>query len=462
MIFWVTILAAILRLYRVEPNLVFHGELGDNYLAIKNITSSGQIPTLGPATSHPWLSFGPLFYWLMSPVMALSKFNPVSGAYFMTLVQILLVVINYIVIKRIFTKRVAQISSFFIAISPLFISLTRESRFFSLVTFFFYPFLYFLISGNLFLCGLSFGVMLNFHLTPIVLIPPALIYLVKRKTSFRSYLQLGLGFLIPSLPFIIYNFTHGFEMLKNFTLWIPYRVAGFVGAVPKNSPTWTTLMNNLYSLGGFVSSSFLYRFAFGSVFVLIVFAYVIYVVKKNWSSHKISNEFLLVLMFIFGYAGIFIHGNPPSHYYLPLYSMPIIFVSIILSKIKSKELISGILVIVAVLNLRYFFSKSWFYQDTSKIFDNKEVPYELQLEAAGVIAKDADGRKFSLKRVGQYDYFEKNYSQNYIYLLNLDGNEPVDNSRIIYTIWEKPIESANQEMKIYEKGGLSITKVVKE
>lgn len=460
MILIITILSAILRLYRLEPNLVFHGELGDNYLVIKNFLIANQIPLLGPATSHPWLSFGPLFYWLMAPVLSFFKFNPVVGAYFIALTQILLVVVNYYVIKRLFSRKAAQISSFLISISPLFVNLTRQSRFFSLVTLFFYPFLYFLITDNLFLCGLSFGIMLNFHLTPIILVPPILIYLIKKKTKFRGYGQAVLGLLVPSLPFIIYNFTNGFEMLRNFVLWIPYRVAGFVGVVPKNSPTWTTIMNNFYSLGGFISASFVYRFAFGSVFVLSVFVYTVYMIKKNWNANKISSEFLLVLMFLFGYAGIFIHGSPPSHYYLPLYVLPILFVSLMLARLKSKELVAGILLVVAVLNLRYFFSKQWFYQNTAQIYENKEVPYEIQLHIAAAINKDADGRNFSLKRVGQYDYFDKNYSQNYIYLLWWKGNEPVEGSKLIYTVYEKSGELTDGEKKIFGEGGIFVTKKI--
>ncbi len=460
MIFLIAILAAFLRFYRIVPNLVFHGELGDNYLAIKDFITSGQIPLLGPATSHPWLSFGPLYYWIMAPVLNMFKYDPVSGTYLIAATQVILVLVNFYFVNKLFSKKAALISSFIISISPLFINLARQSRFYSLVTVLFYPFVYTLITGNLFWCGFIFGAMLNFHLTPIVFVPTIIIYLVKKKIEFKKIGHFLIGLIIPSIPFLIYNFTHGLTMVKNLSLWLPYRVAGFVGVVPKNSPTNITILNNFYTLGGFVSGAFVYRFLFGAIFVIAVFIYIVWQVKKNWKVKKIDNEFLLVLIFIFGYAGIFIHGNPPIHYYLPLYALPIIFVSLVLARIKSREIIIVILAILTILNFKFYFSKEWFNQDTTKIYPNKEVPYSLQLEATTAIYKDADGRKYSLGRVGDYDYFDQNYSQNYKYLLWWKGQAPVDDSKLKYTIYEGQSGMEEGESMIFEKGGITVTKQI--
>lgn len=457
MILLIVILAAFLRLYRIEPNLVFHGELGDNYLAIKSIVESGQIPLLGPPTSHPWLSFGPLYYYLMAPVMSFANFNPTAGSYFFALSQIALIVINFLVIGKLFGRRVGMVSSALFAVSPLFVNLARQSRFYSLVTVLFYPFFYFLVSGNLFLAGLMFGAMINFHLTPIIFIPPVAIYLLRKKTNIRSYLVFLAGLIIPNIPFVIYNVSNGFAMIKNFSLWIPYRVAGFVGVVPKNSPTWVTILNNFYSLFGVISNSFFYRPLFGTIFIVFVLGFVFWMFKKNWNTKNISSEFLLVLLFVFGYAAIFIHGNPPIHYYLPLYVFPIIFFSLIVTKIKSDKIIVPIIFLIYVLNFRFFFSERWFYQDTSKIYPNKEVPYALQLMAADEILKDSGGNSFSMKRVGEYDYFDQNYSQNYKYLLTWKGGNLKDNSNIVYTIYELKIPEENT-LKIFDEGGVIVTK----
>lgn len=120
-----------LRFFRLPENMVFHGELGHNYLAIKNMFETGTIPLLGPPTSHPWLSFGPLYYWLFGPILRVFGGNPAIGAYFFAVLGVVLVFVNYLVVGKFLGKKTALISSFLIAVSPLFLEITRSARFFS-------------------------------------------------------------------------------------------------------------------------------------------------------------------------------------------------------------------------------------------------------------------------------------------------------------------------------------------
>lgn len=150
-------LGIFLRFYRIRENLVFHGELGSNYLDIKNFISKGEIPLLGPPTSHPWLSFGPLFYWLFAPILVLFNYNPVSGANFMAVAGSLVIVLNFIVSERLFDKKIAAISSLLLAISPQFVTLTRESRFFFSSSFIFLSLFILFCKNEAFLVRPIFG-----------------------------------------------------------------------------------------------------------------------------------------------------------------------------------------------------------------------------------------------------------------------------------------------------------------
>lgn len=123
-------IAVFLRLYRIENNFIFSGEVGHNFLAIKNAILMHQIPLLGPPTSHPWLYFGPLFYWFFGHVLWFSGFNPLSGVYFSAVVSVLTILLNYIIIRKIFSVKIALLSTFLIAISPLWLQFTRDARFF--------------------------------------------------------------------------------------------------------------------------------------------------------------------------------------------------------------------------------------------------------------------------------------------------------------------------------------------
>jgi len=49
----VVALGIFLRFFQIEERLVFHGEIGHNYLAIKNFIEAEQIPLLGPPNLPP-------------------------------------------------------------------------------------------------------------------------------------------------------------------------------------------------------------------------------------------------------------------------------------------------------------------------------------------------------------------------------------------------------------------------
>jgi len=231
MIFVLLALALFLRIYNLPQNFNFNGELGDNYLVMKDIWESGRVPLLGPATSHPWLSFGPAFYWIFTPILALGKFDPLFMGYVMAVISTSVVLLNFLFVRKFFNEKAALISSFLIAVAPQFIEMSRAGRFFSLVVVLVYPFLYFLFSKKLFWTFFFFGLMLNFHYAPLILLPPSLIYLYlnRKRISKNNYIAGLLGFIIPSLPLLLYGFSNNFEMLGKLIIWFPYRIGRTFG-----------------------------------------------------------------------------------------------------------------------------------------------------------------------------------------------------------------------------------------
>lgn len=445
LIFGIVLFAAFLRFYRIEENMYFSGEIGDNLLTIKNAYLHGQLPLLGPPTSHPWLYFGPLFYWLYGPVLILSKFNPLSHAYFGAFVSVLIVIFNYIFIKKIFNERVALLSSFLISFSPLYLEFARNARFFIMVSLLVYPFFYLLhiLKNNnknlLFWIFLVYGLMFSFHFSPLMLFPLIFFtfFIRKVKLSRRDIFSSLAGFVIPMFPFFLYDVTHGLEMSSKIVLWIPYRIAGFFGLYPKNTVSSTALQENTVSVSAFFNKSFIpinyYNF---EIIPAIISAIVIGVICFWLIKKKYDAEFLLIVWFILGLVAIFIHGSPPIHYFLPLLPVPILIFSLILNRIWNfklgKYLVFIVLVMLLWINIGYYFSNKWFYN----VYQEPEVSFALQDKIVKTIIKDANGMKFSMKRIGINDQFEGDYAQNYKYLLWLNGNEPVEKAHIRYTIIE--------------------------
>ncbi len=458
------LIGTFLRFYRLPENLVFNGEIGQNYLAIKDYIIEKHIPLIGPPTSHPWLYFGPFFYWIFAPVLILSKFNPLGGAHIFAITGSVVIILNYWVVNKFFEKKIAILSSYIIAISPLWIAFTKDARFYSLTTLLFYPFFIFLIQEKLFWAGIFYGLMLNFHLSPLIFVIPIIIFLyIRRKNlSTRNITNGFIGLTITFLPIIIFSVNTKFEMLKNFLVWIPYRVLGFLGIYPKNNLNKDILLSNFKSFYLFVGNNVSYKHnLLVFIFVMLFIAYILWQITNLKKNKTAISSKLLLMFLVFGYIGIFIHGNPPAHYYLPLYPVIVILISEFITKIYKYNLITRFLVIFILIfftlnNFLFYFSHNWFYISEDKI-NNNLVPYKMQIDIVETIIKNANGNKFELERRGIDDQFEGNYAQNYKYLLWWLGNEPTENSRIKYLICEnKP--GCNKDT-IYNLDGVSVTKI---
>ncbi len=441
----ILMLGTILRFYHLPQNLVFHGELGHNYLAIKNFIAQKQIPLIGPSTSHPWLSFGPLFYWLLAPILLLGKYEPISGAYFFAFLGVITILINFFTIKKIIGPRTASISSFILAISPLWLDLTRESRFFSIVAILAYPLLYLILkiqkgeTRYSFVVGLLFGIMLNFHLSPLFLIILILLTFYKQRRIFtkKKTFEFLAGFILPNIPFLIYDAMHRFKMISQLLLWIPYRVLSSLGLYKIASVTITNAQTP-ETIFSFVTKTFVNPNIWIApiIFILFCISCIVLVIKVSKKKKVVLNT--LFVWFIIGVVSLIVHGNPPSHYFVPLYPIPLIIFSYFLAKYVKKSLLIICLALLFLINMQFFFSEKWFYKPNSKVMADSVVPYSLQTEAVKTILEDAQGKAWNLKRIGYSDQFEGYYAQNYRYLAWLFGNEPTDKkTKITYTIVEK-------------------------
>jgi hypothetical protein len=229
-------------------------------------------------------------------------------------------------------------------------------------------------------------------------------------------------------------------MFKNLFIWLPYRFAGFVGVYPKNNLSKEILQKDFLAFYDFLIKIFLPENSFSAILVFILltvlFLYLLMALRKVKYEQK---EKQLVIFLSLGLLALFIHGNPPYHYFLPLLPLVVIITGVLIERYLDKPIIkNGLLlfmVVILVLNLRFYFSPKWFYVPEDKIYKDL-VPFALQLKVAQKIVSDSEGCIFSLVREGPYDYFEEDFAQNYHYLLWWLGNEPVKGAKLKYTIVE--------------------------
>lgn len=470
LIILILLLGIFLRYFRLKQDVIFNGEVGFDYLSIKNFLVNHEIPLAGPPTSHPWFKIAPLFYWLFMVVLPIGNFSPVFGSYFMAGIGVLTLIVGYAVIKRLFGRKVSLISTFLMAISPSFLYLTRNARFNSFTALLFFPYFYYLVKStkdkgrSLFKVGLFLGLMLSFFPSPFVLFPAAVVTIFVYRGRFRKkeYLNGLLGLILPNIAYLIFMVKDRFNMLIQIALWIPYRILGFLGFIPKNNADQSVISSNFTSLYDFFRNSILPEQ--NNLYLFIFFILAIFLVYKFTKEIRKGSEVwtTTLVVFVVSYFGLFLHGNPPLHYYLVVFPLPIIFFSVflvfLLNHSFGKYIVGTILLLIVLVNFKYDFSEQWFYIPENSLQKGEyPVPLALQKKVAGVIVNDAMGLNYELTRVGKDDKFENNFADNYVYLLWLMGNEPVKKAGIKYTIYEIVPDNLPRG-KVFELPGIKIVK----
>jgi len=403
--------------------LTLTSEIAEHYLEIIKLLG-GEWLLQGPLTSHPWFRLSATSYYLFFPIFALFRFHPLTLSYVWIIISILLIPLNFFVIKKIFDDKTAWISSILLISSPLFMNLFRLPSFFNFIIPLFYFLLLAVKSKKIWLIFLIISLMCTLHAAAFMLVPlfVGLFLIIKRFNKKQSVLSI-ISFLIPQIPFLLNDYYHSFTMIRNLFLWVPYKMVNFLTGktlgLNRNIVKDETLKNIFdYLKLNFFPENF--PWLIGIIVLIVIVIY--FQRKKTTFIEKILFHWL-----IFGFLILLIHKNPPLHYFVPIYFIPMILISRIISMLKNNFLIA-ILFILITLNSIAIFQKSKSPSDY--------ISYKDQEKIAKVIIKDSKGQKFQLSRQGPFDSYIGQFSQNYEYILWWLGNRPVTNLNLKYLIIE--------------------------
>lgn len=422
-----------LRVFKITSNYYFTGELGKELLYIRQFAMSQVVPLTGMATSHEWLSYGPIYYWVMIPIFNIFNGDPFILFWSGLVVAVLGLVLSYFVVKKIAGEKIALFSTIIQAISPLLIWQTRLSKlhvFFWIIIPIFTYLLYLLWNGKkkwVFWAGLTFGILFSFHFSQIPLLGVVgLLFLIRRHAThdkkdlykIKDWLIFLGGVFIPNITLIWQD--------RNLALWIPYRVINFADKNPAG--TWTALME-YFGKNIFWDNRL---WITGLILFLFLFVHYIYTNKNRWGKDFLP--FYLVSSVSLTLAANILHSAPPVHYFLPIFTIVPVLFAIYLSKIKLWPLI---VTPILFINLISFRQDPLFYGKVDSLVPNIDmVSYSTQNIMTSFIVSSAKGNTFSIRRSGPYDYFSEEYSQNYKYLILWKGGNLVENSDNIYKIRE--------------------------
>lgn len=229
------LLAAFLRLYKIEEYMTFLGDEGRDVLVVYNILQ-GKFTLLGPTASVGGFFMGPMYYYFMTPFLWLFNYNPVGPAIMVALVGIATVWLIYKVGKELFGTGTGFIAAILYTISPLVVTYSRSSWNPNVLPFFALLTMYILYKATrtntwyLFVVtGILFGIDIQLHYVSIALGLAMFFYLLcfasvfhtakkflqKLMYFFKNGLLVFAGFLIGWSPFLAFEFRHEFTNLQN-------------------------------------------------------------------------------------------------------------------------------------------------------------------------------------------------------------------------------------------------------
>lgn len=226
-IFLIIVLAVSLRSYRVQFLTTFQGDQGRDLANVAEMLTTPRPLLLGHPASVG-LYNGPIYFYLLAPFMIISRLDPLGGALAVIFFNIFGLIILAVVCKRFISHKVALLSAFLFASSPLMVEFGRSllPPYLSPPFFFLWLYAIFYLSKRqklwtALMIGISLGFLIQLHYLFAFLILPTLFMtfqLQQINKLFRYILLVSLSLMMTYVPYIIFELRHNFINLR--LLWM--------------------------------------------------------------------------------------------------------------------------------------------------------------------------------------------------------------------------------------------------
>lgn len=266
------LIAAFLRLYRINEYMTFLGDEGRDAIVIKKILTEYDLPLLGAPTSVGNMYNGPLYYYMMAFAMAVWWLNPMAAAVMVALIGTAAVGLVYYLARVWFGKVAAIISSVLYAISPVNIIYSRSSWNPNPAPFFALLGIVGLYKSHktqnyywLILTGISLAFVVQMHLLALILVPIfgviwgyELYMRMKKgregKKFWKGFIFSIFAFLILMSPLLIYDLKYNYQNFHAFQTFFFGNRASTVNLNPLNTlgrimPIYSENLINRYLAG---------------------------------------------------------------------------------------------------------------------------------------------------------------------------------------------------------------------
>ena len=332
----VILLGIFLRFYRFEGFVTFLGDQGRDAIIVKRIITLEHFPAIGAPTSIGQVYLGPFYYYFIAPWLLLFNNQPVGLAFGVAFFSSLYLLINYFIVKELFNKKTALVSTVFLSFSYVLIDFSRFSwnpnllPLFTLLTVYFVmkslktnKWYFFALSGAFISFSIQLHYLALFLCLPILII--YLIYLLKNKEKFiRKFIYLlicSFSSIFFTSPLIIFDLRHQFLNSKNFISLFQSSGTSLITKI--NSLFDSFYYLNLYSFNIALNKIFVY------LLLLFLFIILFILIKKP------SNLRTLLFIFLITVLGMSLYSGPKHpHYFATLFPLYYIIVSYFLISLK--------------------------------------------------------------------------------------------------------------------------------
>jgi len=261
------------------------------------------------------------------------------------------------------------------------------------------------------------------------------IKLLNKKIIFYSVFV----FLIPMIPFILYDIGHGYKQTIGFLVWVGYRLVKF----PLNISVISLVE----------PSSYLQQLIFAqslAISMLILsgsMVFFLYIFTLNLRNRNINLGTMLLFLYLFiPLFGLFLHRVPIEADILLVSPFIIMAIAVFVDRLMNfslfKKILILILLFISFVNARFILSTNYLTINTAK----DRLTISKQLVAADSIIKIAKGRNYNLIGQGELSFFPV-FTMPYEYLLWWKGYPSTkENVALKIVVWEK-----EGEIIVYEE-----------
>ncbi|CAN5176122.1 hypothetical protein BH09PAT2_BH09PAT2_07400 [soil metagenome] len=318
------LIAALLRLYKMEGFITFLGDQGRDAIIVKRIVTFEHFPAIGAPSSVGQIYLGPFYYYLIAPWLLIFNYNPAGLGYGVAIMSLAGIIASYWLVRKNVNELVAIVFLVFITFSHTLVDLSRFSWNPNLLPIFTFLTVYFfhewtkrqnILFAILFGSFLALTIQLH-YLALIIFLPLLVMYLYHvSKTTEKKKLLIQLvpvigAFLFFSVPLIIFDLKHEFLNSKSFIRLITE------GDVVSNGSYWQRLLATISGSFPYLIQLQISSYAALILFISIIGAF-IFVIKKTKSTF-LAAHLLIYVLFIFGFA--LLDSPRHYHYYGPIYS----------------------------------------------------------------------------------------------------------------------------------------------